>query len=368
MKIRSLQLRGFRNYASQDIEFGDGDVHMFVGPNGSGKTNILEAISVLSLSRSCRGHDDETLIRWGEDFYKITAMLQRDDESDATLEIVAQMRPARKKAAFLNDVRVPLARHVGTLPTVIFLPQDLTLFSGQPAGRRRFMDQLLCQMSPDYFVQLTQYQRCIKQRNVLLKRIAEQKASLQDLDTWDAQAAASGSAVTVARLELIETLNVSFSGEVELLGESWPSAEMRMQRHTTERDRDALEKELLSLYAERRQRDVLLQATTVGPHREDWQVYVEDRALHTFASRGQERTAVLALLLLQVAYAELRSGRKPVILLDDVFSELDDTHQQAIVQRFSGYQTILTATHLPPDVSSACVYRVQHGTCSAATD
>ena len=145
------------------------------------------------------------------------------------------------------------------------------------------------------------------------------------------------------------------------MGESWDNVQLQYQRKGGERELDAMQTELLSLLANNHNRDVLLQSTSVGPHREDWQLLVDDRSVPTFASRGQQRTAVLALLLLKVSYVELRRNEKPIILLDDVFSELDDNHQTALLKHLKDHQVIITTTHLPSNVAEAQVWEVADG-------
>ena len=366
MRILSLNLEHFRSYADQALSLGMEDVQLFVGPNGSGKTNLLEAVSLLSLCKSCRNKEDSDMVQWEAHHYRIRADVQNDAGERFQVEAVTELSPRRRKAFFKNGVRVPIASIIGFLPTVIFLPQDLELFSGAPSERRRFLDQLLCQLSPEYFLQLTAYQKVMKQRNALLKRIAAGTDALSSLAVWDAELAEKGSGISLMRLELIEMLNLSFAEELSTLQERWKDVEITYMRMTKGSTREALREEFLGLLLCNRERDVLLQSTTVGPHREDWQVVTEGRELPSFASRGQERIAVLALLLLEVSYLELRLGEKPVVLLDDVFSELDDAHQEALLGRLKGFQVLMTSTRIPPHAQEAALFRVSLGDVTRA--
>jgi DNA replication and repair protein RecF len=361
VRLESLSLRQFRNYSEQTVQFGDADVQLFVGRNGSGKTNLLEAVSVLSITRSCRGRDDEEMVRWDDAFYQLKATVRNDAGDRSVLEGVCEVRPRRKKAFFINDVKTPLTGIVGFLPTVTFLPEDLELFTGPPAERRRFLDQLLSQLSPEYLVALSQYQKLVQQRNALLKRIASGIDGESSLDLWDRECAARAAVITVARLELMETLNLSFGKEFASLGEAWEDASLRYERKGETRNQADLEAEYRRLLYGMRDRDILLQSTGVGPHREDWQVWRGERPLPSFASRGQGRTAVLALLQLQVSYLELRRGEKPVILLDDAFSELDDHHQSSLLRSLQGHQVLMTTTRIPPEAERADVFTVDAG-------
>lgn len=358
MRLTSLHLHQFRSYEDLHLDFSSGDLHVLLGPNGIGKTNILEAISVLSLSKSALDRDEADVIRWGTDFYRVTAAAVADLGDVRGLEVVSQLMPRKQKACFVNDVRVPVASFVGQLPVVLFLPQDLILFTGPPSGRRRFLDHILCQVHPDYFAALSEYQKIMKQRNSLLSKIADREASENDLDPWDLGIAHRGAEITVRRLEIIETLGMTLCEEMRSLGEAPETVELLYERKGSARDLGAIQTEIGDLLTHYRQRDILLQSTTIGPHRDDWKVLVDGRELTTFASRGQQRTAVLALLFLEVSYLGLRRNEKPVILLDDVFSELDDRHQEGVLQSFAEHQVIISSTHLPPEVHGAKVWDV----------
>ncbi len=361
MRLLSLTLEQYRSHAKEEIRFAPGDVHALMGPNGAGKTTILEAIGLLSLAKSFQGAEEQDLCQWGTDFYRVRAGFLEDTGEERTLEVVSQQSPRSQKVCFVNDVRTPVLQFVGRLPTVSFLPQDLSLFIGPPLMRRRFLDQLLCQVSPEYLQTLMEYQKILKQRNALLRKIAEGTSFPSELDVWDAGLSERGGRLTLDRLELTEMLQCTLREELSALGESWVSVHIVYERSGAERTQEGLQAELLQLLRQARERDTLLQATGAGPHRDDWRIEVEGRSLPTFASRGQQRTAVLALLFLQVSYLELRRGEKPVVLLDDVFSELDARHQAALLQSLGGHQVILTTTHLPQELYGAAIYDVGDG-------
>lgn len=361
MRVKNLHLQQFRNYHDATIDFGGADVHVLLGENGAGKTNILESISVLSLTKSCLGVEEPTVMEWGTEYYRVSASVAGDAGEEYSLEVVSQSAPRKQKACFVNDVRVPVSDMVGRLPIVLFLPRDLELFTGQPGERRRFIDQLLCQVSPQYLEAISQYQKILKQRNSLLRKIAEGVARRPDLAVWNTALAEKGALITVQRLELMEVLQCTFLQELHALGEHWTDARLEYLRKGTERSLEACQAELIALLSHYEERDVILCSTTVGPHRDDWQVTVEGRELTTFASRGQQRTAVLALYFLQVSFLEIRRNEKPLILLDDVFSELDDKHQCALLESFDGHQVLISTTHLPSTVEHAKVWHVAKG-------
>jgi DNA replication and repair protein RecF len=367
VRLRTLRLAQFRNYASLSLALDDAPVHLFVGRNASGKTNLLDAVCILSQGQSSLGLPDRDLVQRGTEFFRIRGETASDGGEEETLEVVSQLAPRKQKACFRNDVRIPAAEAVGRLPTILFLPQDLSLFTGAPAERRRFIDQILIQVAPSYYRTLSEYQKTLRQRNVLLKRIAKREARPADLDPWDAALAEKGAFLTVGRLELLETFSLSLRDELAALGESWPEAEVRYERSGSQRETVPLAAELRALLGHAREKDVLLQATTVGPHRDDWHVVVDGAELERYASRGQQRAAVLALLFLESSFLELRRGEKPVILLDDILSELDDAHQERVLKAFPGHQVLLTATHAPKrGLEEAHLWDVESGTIKKA--
>lgn len=368
MRFASLQLTNFRSYAQASLAFPDepGCV-AFLGPNGAGKTNLIEALSILSLTRSCRGNDEAELVKWDEPFYRLKADVAGETGAARTVEVVSELAPRKRKALFVNDIKTAAGDFVGLVPTVTFLPQDLLLFTGPPAERRRFLDQLLSQVSPDYLTALSQYQQVIQQRNALLKTLSQTRGDTSVLDVWDREAARTGAVVTLRRLELIGTLSLSYREELARLGEAWDDVALRYDRKTASRDLEALREEAFGVLRAGRDRDILLQGTLSGPHREDWQVSVGGRDLPAFASRGQERTAVLALLFLQVSYLQLTRGEMPVLLLDDACSELDERHQEALLSGFPGAQVFLTATRLPDQARPLKVFAVEPGAITEAS-
>jgi len=361
MRLVSLKLEQFRNYSSLELPLDDGAIHLFRGPNGSGKTNLLEAIGVLSLTKSCRGKEEQDMVQWGENHYRVRGEVESDHGDRTRLEVVAEVRPRKRKAYFLNDVKTSLLQFVGFLPSVTFLPQDLHLFEGPPAERRRFIDQLLSQVSPDYLTAFSAYHKVLHQRNALLRRIAEGAEKEASLTLWDRELAAKGAIITRSRLELIEMLNLSFLAEVQHLGEHWKEAKLLYLRKGTEQEASAIEAEMIALLEEHRPRDLILGSTSIGPHRDDWSVEADGKVLQTFASRGQERVVVLALLFLEVSFLEMRRGERPVVLLDDAFSELDDHHQRALLDALKAHQVLLTATRMPPDARAIRMWEVADG-------
>ncbi len=334
---------------------------MLQGPNAAGKTNVLEALSILSSGRSFLGAEEDDLMLWGCDYYRLRAHLISDASEAQSLEIVSQRLPRRARAGFLNDVRLPISRLTGALPSVTFLPQDLELFVGSPSRRRDLLNNLLVQVSPEFAASLTSYQKLLKQRNALLRRIREGTGRTQDLLVWEEGLAHEGAAIILGHLELLQVLQCTLEEELKALGESWREVRLVYDRHGHATTAEGIESELKHDFLHFRERDLAIGSTTIGPHRHDWRIEADGRSLASFASRGQQRTAVLALLFLQVSFMEVRRGEKPVILLDDVFSELDQAHQERLMRSLEGHQVLLTTTHAPSDVAKAVLWNVMGG-------
>jgi DNA replication and repair protein RecF len=367
MRLLTLDLQGFRNHRGTALLLAGDMLHAFVGENGSGKTNVLEAVSLLSLLKSPRADDEAELVTWGEGHYRVRADLQTDAGERLRLEVVCELSPQRRRACFVNDVRLGVGEVVGQLPTVSFFPEDLHLFTGAPADRRRFLDQLLCQVSPEVLRDLVELQRLLRQRNALLKRMQQQGAQRAELEPWDRALAAVSARITSARLGLLATLNVLLPQELAGLG--WaPGSITLVARGAVEASApEQLEACVLQALQAAHERDIQLQATTVGPHREDFDVVVDGRSLTSFASRGQQRLVLVALLFLRASYLELRRGERPVVLLDDVFSELDAQHQELLLRNLSGSQILTTTAHPLPFLQAARVWSVVAGEVQAST-
>lgn len=323
---------------------------MLMGENATGKTNVLEAICVLALLKSPRKVTDADLIAWEQKHYRIMGTCMTDSGERRTLEVVSQMEPRKSRAAFINDVRTPAARYIGALPIVTFTPDDLLLWTGSPSQRRRLIDQLLSQVSATHLQALMEYEKAIRQRNTLLKAIREDTQKTSALQIWDEKIATLGAVITLDRLQLFETLQITILRELRSLGEKPREAEFHYVRKTTSTTEATIRDELIEQLTHYRERDVLTCTTTTGPHRDDWTLTMDGHDIATSVSRGQQRAALLALILLQASFLELRRGEKPILLLDDIFSELDDKHRNAVLKTLSDHQVIITAIEMDKEM------------------
>ncbi|MCR5092449.1 MAG: DNA replication/repair protein RecF [Lachnospiraceae bacterium] len=341
MIIKRLQLKDFRNYPSLDLSFSDG-INILYGDNAQGKTNVLEAVYMLATTKSHRGARDKEVVRFGCEEGHIRAEIFRDD---ATWRVDMHLQSRRSKGIAIDGQRLKKASDlVGRIPTVFFSPEDLAIVKEGPAERRRFIDMELCQLDASYLYNLSRYNRVIQQRNKLLKDIYEHPEQKPLLEVHDRQLSVYGREIIRFRkifldqvAEIIAPIHDKLTGGKEKL-------QLAYEPHVTE---DKLEDAL----AAARDRDVILKQTTVGPHRDDFAFYVtrEDTGsdkvdIRRFGSQGQQRTASLSLKLAEIEIVKKSKKENPILLLDDVLSELDGGRQRALLSEIGGIQTIITCT------------------------
>ena len=372
MLVESLQLRQFRNYESLDFAFPEG-ITIFVGQNAQGKTNIVEAVYYASLAKSHRTGRDGELIRWESQQSAVRVGFSRLGVGNV---IDLKFSRTKRRQMLLNGHAVAPKSLVGSLTTVLFSPEDLYLVKGAPQLRRAFLDTEISQTSPAYYRELAKYSRLVTQRNNLLKKIREGEAGRDMLELWDVQLAESAAKIAAKRLEAVNRLAMlgrlmqrRISGALESLevsydlhapsGESGPVME---PGRVTER--------LIPWYNEmlnkRHELDIIRGVTSVGPHRDDLRLSVNGVDLRTYGSQGQQRTGALALKLSELEFIRGETGAYPVLLLDDVMSELDPSRRKELLlflQR-EKIQTIITATDKAyfPSEEIGSFFAVRQGT------
>ena len=364
MHVKSLSLNNFRNYEQALIAPSDG-VTVFTGPNAQGKTNNLEALHLCCLGRSHRTARDEELIRWGAQSARVQIQTQ---QRDGTHEVTILLDKAQKKKKTVR-IGARQAERIGELfghvCGVLFSPEDLSIVKSGPAERRRFIDMQLSQLRPAYFYALQRAQRTLNQRNALLREIAKNGALLPTLDMWDEQLALVGAEIARNRREAIGLLgeaaaraHASLTGGRETL---------RLWYISQTAESGDVADALLGRLRAARQEDLRRMTTTVGVHRDDIGVTINGREARTFASQGQQRSAVLALKLAQLEMAAGETGEPPILMLDDVMSELDPERRRQLIERIDRVQTFVTCTDLS-DLAGArqgAVYHVENGVLSA---
>lgn len=333
MAITSITLHNFRSYSEQSFVLDPG-VTLIVGPNGSGKTNILEAVYVLATTKSFRARD-EALVHQGFDMLSIEAQ-----SSEVQYRFAYQKQPTIAKRVTHDGSKQSLRSHIGTLPVVLFEPGDLQLLAGSPSARRAYVDTILCQTDPEYLQALNEYKRALKQRNALLR--THTSISPEMLFAWNVQLVGPAGILRSKRQEFVEYLQLKLPGLYESIAGKHHQITITYQPNPA--GSLASEAELLSQLEASTQRDTMAGFTTIGPHRDDLLVMFDGHPIDTRASRGEHRSVVLALKLAELDYQNDFARAKPLFMLDDVFSELDVYRRGFLLDAIGEYQTIVTTT------------------------
>jgi DNA replication and repair protein RecF len=348
--LSHLELTDLRSYAELDAAFGPG-AQLVWGPNAAGKTSLLEALVVLARGASHRTTTDAELIRWGAD---VTRLVGRSGDDEIEVALVrpgsgAAAGGARKRVR-VNGVPRRAAALSERLRVVLFAPEDMLLVAGSPSLRRSTLDQLATTLFPAYASDLATYGRALQQRNGLLRAIRDETASRDELRYWDRPLLEAGGAVIATRHELLGRLAGPLAAaHAEIAPEEAAAGPLGLEyvtnapAHPGEAPREALARRL----AETAEKELWNGTTLVGPHRDDLAFAIDRRNLAAFASRGQQRTAILALKLAELDLVTAHDGRPPLLLLDDVFSELDPARRAHLVRRIADLpQAFVTTTTL----------------------
>ena len=355
MIVKSLELKNFRNYERLSIDF-DPSTNIIYGDNAQGKTNILEAICVSGTSRSHRGSRDKDMIRFGEQEAHIRTIVEKNS-SEYRIDI--HLKNNHSKGIAINKVPIKKSSDLfGILNIIFFSPEDLAIIKNGPDKRRRFIDMELCQIDRVYLYNLTEYSKTLNQRNKLLKDIVFNKKLLDTLPVWDDKLAEYGSKIIKRREEFVETIAPLVSELHRQISNDREEVELFYEKNVSaEGMREALDFSY--------DNDIRLGSTTKGPHRDDLRFDLGGVDLRKFGSQGQQRTAALSLKLSEVTMMEKETGEKPVLLLDDVISELDSNRQKDILKSLSDTQTLITCTGLDDFVKNQYqvnkVFEVKNG-------
>ncbi len=363
MLIRRLRLEHFRNIRELDLELAPGRTVLH-GDNGQGKTNILEALFMLAAAKSVRARHEREIVSLKSDaeipYARVEAEVQKSGGAEEllTIDIVLQRTPGGpggegthlQKRVRVNGVNRSAAGLVGEVQAVLFEPQDVELVFGPPSARRRYLDLTLSQVDARLFRSLREYNRVLAQRNSLLKAIRERRAGVDELAYWDEGLVTAGAVVVGARGMALERLGALASvahGELTAGSERLDLTYVPSLAGALEAGDDEMSALFKEALAEGREREVAQGTTLVGPHRDDFVFTVGGANLATFGSRGQQRLATLALKLAEARFMEERSGEPPVLLLDDVLSELDPARRRYLTERVERHaQAIITTADL----------------------
>ncbi len=352
MTVNSVKIKNFRNIA--DLSFtADSGVNVIYGENAQGKTNILESIWLFTGCKSFRGAKDCELIKFGEEFAKINLEFS-DNIREKKSEIIIS---EKKKNVSHNGVQLrSSAELIGSFYAVIFSPVHLSLIKDGPSARRKFLDTALCQLKPSYAEHLSGFKRALMQRNALLKDLHLNTGLYDMLDTWDDQLARYSATVIKERLEYIDLLSKYSKSIYSGISENKESFSVSYSRNDFKNEefsvKDIYLNELEKLKTSRKE-DIIFKTTTVGPHRDDLEILINNVSARSFGSQGQQRSCALALKLGESEIIKKVTGETPVALLDDVMSELDEKRQDYVLNHINDRQVFLTCCD-PSQVLRLC--------------
>ena len=334
MFVESIELNNYRNFDSLKVEFSPG-VNIFFGDNAQGKTNLLESIYVSGTLRSHRGSRDKELIRFGEDEAHIRLFFRKDSLSH---RLDVHLKKNKSKGVAVDGVPVRRSGELlGMMHIVFFSPEDLSIIKEGPAGRRRFLDMELSQIDKGYLQQLIAYNKILNERNNLLKQINLYPALIETLDGWDEQLLTAGQFLIKKREEFVQFLDEMMARIHSQLTGGKEQMKVEYEKNVSA---DEFERKLQTS----RKRDLKVKMSMTGPHRDDLLFEVKGVDIRRFGSQGQQRTAALSLKLAEIELVKRAIKDTPVLLLDDVLSELDSSRQQYLLDSIHDIQTLITCT------------------------
>lgn len=337
MYIKNLQLLNFRNYHNLNIELNNG-VNIFIGNNAQGKTNILESIYYCSLAKSHRTSKDKELINWNSEEAYVRAYISKE-RLDKNIEI--KIFKDGKKGIRINTIKInKIQELIGIFNVVLFSPEDLKIVKESPSHRRKFLDIELCKLNPRYYYSLVQYNKVLNERNTILKKWNKEIEGI--IDVYDSQLSKFGGYIIKERLKYIKLLNEKgnlihkeITSELENISFSYI---------TSLKNFDNIEDELNNIFKKSIKKDMDGRTTSHGPHRDDFSININNIDTRNYGSQGQQRTSVLTIKFSSLEIIKEQTGEYPVLLLDDVLSELDLNRQKYILNSINNVQTIVTGT------------------------
>lgn len=336
MYVKYLNLINFRNYKELTIEFCDG-TNVLVGDNAQGKTNILEALYYTSIGKSHRANKDKELINWNTNEAYIKTYIAKE-RLDKKIEI--KIFKEGKKGININSIKITkLQELVGVLNVVMFSPEDLDIVKDSPSYRRRFLDIELCKLNQRYYYSLAMYKKVLNERNTVLKKY---NSNPDMLDIYDIQLSDLGSYIIKERFKYIDKLNEK--GKIVHSEITQNKEVIEFKYITSVKSINNIKDELYNLLSSNRKKDIERRVTSVGPHRDDFLILINDMDVKVFGSQGQQRTSVLSIKFASLHIIKEFSGEYPLLLLDDVLSELDTKRQEYILNSIKGVQTLITCT------------------------
>lgn len=356
MYIKTLELKDFRNYGNLFMEFHNG-INILYGDNAQGKTNILEAIYICGTTKSHKGSKDKEIIKLDKEESHLRILVDRDG---VTHKVDMHLKKNKPKGVAIDGLPIKKSGELfGVVNIVFFSPEDLSIIKNGPSERRRFIDLELCQLDKVYLYNLTNYNRIISQRNNLLKQISFNRKLLDTLSIWDIQLVEYGTQIIQRRALFIKQLNEIVYGIHKKLSGDKEELKINYEPNVSIKD-------FPGKLAASRERDIALKMTNAGPHRDDISFLNGAIDIRKFGSQGQQRTSALSLKLAEIELVKKITHDNPILLLDDVLSELDRKRQNYLLNSIHDIQTIITCTGLEEFITNRMecdnIYRVVEGT------
>ena len=360
MFVKRIELKDFRNYKDLDVSFNK-NVNIFIGNNAQGKTNLLESIYLNSMARSFKTSKDKELIRFGSDFCRMRTTAFFDDDEHTTEIVITK---DGKKGIKLDGVRIKKTSELlERIFIIIFSPEDMKIVKDEPEKRRRFIDRELCQIKPGYYSDLSSYKKVLKQRNMYLK---EREIDTSVLDIWDYELARYGSRIIRRREEFIKKISEISSDIHQRISGGLENLIIHYEANVPYSGWESTETEFYKILEKSREDDIRNRTTGHGPHKDDLKIEADGIDLRKFGSQGQQRTAALSLKLSEIRLIEAETGEKPILLLDDVLSELDNERQSYLISSLGENQMFITTADISGKVIRSMpegkVFKIEKGT------
>ncbi len=335
MKISNLQLTNFRNHSKATFSF-EGQNTLIFGANGSGKTNILEAIHLLSTTKSIKAEFDAEMINHDQNFCRLDAVITNDEEKKLEL-IIKKLNSTdhtSSKTVKLNGVSRALNKFAGNLNSVLFSPDEIAVLTGSPSGRRKYIDSIFFQTDQKYKKAHSEYQKAMRGRNKILETIRETGRGRDLIELWEEKLCTTANVLQTARQQLFAFFAIELKKYEKIV--NGDQVEIKVDFNQSFVDP--------TVFAQNRQKEIYAGKTLYGPHRDDFDIKLNGYSVANFGSRGQQRAVLLALKLCEMDFIENANGERPILLLDDIFSELDERHRANVLNIMDLQQTIVTTS------------------------
>jgi DNA replication and repair protein RecF len=341
LRIKRLYLKNFRNYSEADINFAY-NTSLIYGDNAQGKTNIIEALFMTSTGKSHRTNNINELIKHGENHFRVLLEFEANGYSQ---NIDIKYIKGKRKELFINGVKKErISEMLGVVPSVLFSPESILYVKGAPGERRRILDIVLCQIKKEYLINLQRYNRIIKNKNIVLKQIQTGRNEKEQLDIWDEELSIAGIKIVKERQLLIEELESRMNNIMKGISDD---KERITIKYKTFKELDKIQvdsKDLLETIKNNREKEIEIGSSIYGPHRDDMEILLNGKSARMYCSQGQQRSIALSLCIAIMGIMEDKIGKKTLLLLDDVMSELDEKRQNFLLELIGNRQTVITTT------------------------